>query len=157
MKLFESELIDAARDESATADLVIRRLFAQLRNGVQLDLAVIAEGAVRRGDAAPDFVALNGCTRRADRCEHCGPRREAPSTRVTACHKSSTEIPSTFPPNIEATVAGLDLRALRSATVSCADVLAEVSALAARRCSATLPTGIATYAHPLVAPGSARP
>ena len=31
VELFESELIDAARDGSATADLVIRRLFAQLR------------------------------------------------------------------------------------------------------------------------------
>ena len=52
------ELIDIWRDESSTGDFFLRRLFAQLRTGVQLDLAVIAEAEVRRGEAAPDFVSL---------------------------------------------------------------------------------------------------
>ncbi|QWF23196.1 hypothetical protein KM427_05595 [Nocardioides sp. LMS-CY] len=51
-------LIDLLRDESSTGELFIRRVFAQLTDGVQLDLAVIAEAEVRRGDAAPDFVSL---------------------------------------------------------------------------------------------------
>ena len=34
------------------------RIFAQFADRTQLDLAVIAEAEVRRGDAAPDFVPL---------------------------------------------------------------------------------------------------
>jgi predicted nucleotidyltransferase len=52
------EPVDLLREETSTADLVIRRLFVQRSDGVQLDLAVIAEPEVRRGDAAPDFVAV---------------------------------------------------------------------------------------------------
>ena len=37
---------------------LIRRIFAQFADGTQLDLAVVAEAEVRRGDAAPDFVPL---------------------------------------------------------------------------------------------------
>jgi predicted nucleotidyltransferase len=54
----ESGLVDVLREESSTGEFFIRRVFAQLRDGVQLDLAVIAEAEVRRGNAAPDFVAL---------------------------------------------------------------------------------------------------
>lgn len=57
--LFRDDLVDALREESLTDAFFIRRLFAQLRDGVQLDLAIIAEGEVRRGDAAPDFVPLH--------------------------------------------------------------------------------------------------
>lgn len=51
-------LVDVLREESSTGHLFIRQVFAQLANGVQLDLAIIAEPEVRRGDAAPDFVSL---------------------------------------------------------------------------------------------------
>lgn len=54
----DQQLIDVLREESSTGDFFIRRVFAQLSNGVQLDLAVIAEAEVRRGEAAPDFVSL---------------------------------------------------------------------------------------------------
>ncbi|MEV7429322.1 hypothetical protein AB0N29_06845 [Nocardioides sp. NPDC092400] len=57
--LFRDDLVDALREESLTDAFLTRRLFAQLRDGVQLDLAIIAEGEVRRGDAAPDFVPLH--------------------------------------------------------------------------------------------------
>jgi predicted nucleotidyltransferase len=56
--LSDENLIDVLRGESLTGDLYIRRAFAQLRDGVQLDLAVVAEAGVRRGNAAPDFVCL---------------------------------------------------------------------------------------------------
>lgn len=56
--LREDDVVDVLRDESSTGDFFLRRVFAQLRDGVQLDLAVIAEVEVRRGDAAPDFVSL---------------------------------------------------------------------------------------------------
>jgi hypothetical protein len=51
-------VVDALRQESLTGDFFIRRLFAQLEDRVQLDLAVIAEAEVRRGESAPDFVPL---------------------------------------------------------------------------------------------------
>jgi predicted nucleotidyltransferase len=57
-RLSDDHLVDALRDESLTGDFLIRRLFVQLADGVQLDLAVVAEAEVRRGDAAPDFVPL---------------------------------------------------------------------------------------------------
>jgi predicted nucleotidyltransferase len=50
--------IDVLREESSSGELFIRRVFAQLSDGIQLDLAVVAEAAVRRGEAAPDFVSL---------------------------------------------------------------------------------------------------
>ncbi|WP_147064482.1 hypothetical protein [Terrabacter aerolatus] len=52
------EVVDVLRDGSASPDLVIRRVFVQYADRLQLDLAVIAEDAVRRGDAAPDFVTV---------------------------------------------------------------------------------------------------
>lgn len=51
-------LVDVLRQETATEAFVIRRVFAQYQDRLQLDLAVIAEPEVRRGDAAPDFVPL---------------------------------------------------------------------------------------------------
>lgn len=56
---FETRLVDASCEEASSGDFFIRRVFAQLDDGVQLDLAVIAEAEVRRGDAAPDFVTLH--------------------------------------------------------------------------------------------------
>ncbi len=40
------------------ADVAIRRVVVLFADGLQLDLATIAEIEVRRGDAAPDFVPL---------------------------------------------------------------------------------------------------
>lgn len=51
-------VIDALRQESVSGDFLIRRVFVQLADRLQLDLAVVAEEEVRRGDAAPDFVAV---------------------------------------------------------------------------------------------------
>jgi hypothetical protein len=50
--------IDVLRQESVSDDVFVRRVFAQFEDRLQLDLAVVAEAEVRRGDAAPDFVAL---------------------------------------------------------------------------------------------------
>jgi hypothetical protein len=51
-------VVDVFRQEMATSDFLIRRVFAQFEDRLQLDLAVLVEGEVRRGDAAPDFVAI---------------------------------------------------------------------------------------------------
>ena len=51
-------LVDVLRHRVGSADRLIRRIFAQFADGTQLDLAVVAEAEVRRGDAAPDFVPL---------------------------------------------------------------------------------------------------
>ena len=51
-------LVDVLRQETAGEEFFIRRVFAQFEDRLQLDLAVVAEAEVRRGDAAPDFVAL---------------------------------------------------------------------------------------------------
>ncbi len=52
------EAVDVLREETSSTDFLVRRVFVQRADGVQLDLAVIAESEVRRGEAAPDFVAL---------------------------------------------------------------------------------------------------
>jgi predicted nucleotidyltransferase len=57
-RLRDRRLVDVEREESSNGDFLIRRVFCQYSDGVQLDLAVIAEAEVRRGDAAPDFVSL---------------------------------------------------------------------------------------------------
>jgi hypothetical protein len=57
-RLQGERLVDVLREETATGGFYARRVFAQLVDGVQLDLAVVAEGEVRRGDAAPDFVTV---------------------------------------------------------------------------------------------------
>lgn len=51
-------VVDVLRHRTGPVDKVIRRIFAQFADGPQLDLAVVAEAEIRRGDAAPDFVAL---------------------------------------------------------------------------------------------------
>ena len=51
-------LVDVLRHQVGRADQFARRIFAQFADGTQLDLVVIAEAEVRRGDAAPDFVEL---------------------------------------------------------------------------------------------------
>lgn len=51
-------LVDVLRGGSVDTDFAIRRVFAQFADGLQLDLAIIAEAEVRRGDAAPDFVPV---------------------------------------------------------------------------------------------------
>jgi hypothetical protein len=51
-------LVDVLRHRTGPGDRFIRVIFAQFADGTQLDLAVVAEGEVRRGDAAPDFVSL---------------------------------------------------------------------------------------------------
>jgi RimJ/RimL family protein N-acetyltransferase len=53
--------------------------------------------------------------------------------------------PEHLPPGIESTVAGLDLADLRRAAQASATVLTQVSAVAARRCPAELPTAMARY------------
>lgn len=52
------EVVDVLRTGSDSTDFVIRRVFVQFTDRLQLDLAVIAEGEVRRGEAAPDFVPV---------------------------------------------------------------------------------------------------
>lgn len=51
-------VVDVLRSESAGADSGIRRLFVQFTDRLQLDLAVLDEDGVRRGEAAPDFVTV---------------------------------------------------------------------------------------------------
>jgi hypothetical protein len=51
-------LVDVLRHRIGPADRLIRRVFAQFADGTQLDLTIMAEAEVRRGDAAPDFVLL---------------------------------------------------------------------------------------------------
>ena len=51
-------LVDVLRHRVGPDGRPIRRIFAQFADGTQLDLAVMAEAEVRRGDAAPDFVPL---------------------------------------------------------------------------------------------------
>jgi hypothetical protein len=51
-------LVDVLREESRGPDRLVRRVFAQFDDRLQLDLAVVAEPEVRRGEAAPDFVPL---------------------------------------------------------------------------------------------------
>ncbi len=51
-------VVEVLRDQVGPSDRFIRRVFAQYRDGLQLDLAIVAETEVRRGSAAPDFVSL---------------------------------------------------------------------------------------------------
>jgi hypothetical protein len=51
-------LIDVLRHRIGAPHQLARRIFAQFADGTQLDLVVVAEAEVRRGDAAPDFVSL---------------------------------------------------------------------------------------------------
>ncbi len=51
-------VVDVLRAEVATPALVVRRVFAQFHDGLQLDLAVLPDTGIRRGAAAPDFITL---------------------------------------------------------------------------------------------------
>jgi hypothetical protein len=51
-------LVGVLRQQTGSDELPVRRVFAQFDDRLQLDLAVVVEEAVRRGDAAPDFVPL---------------------------------------------------------------------------------------------------
>lgn len=60
-------LVDVLREEvGGTPALVVRRVFAQLHDGRQLDLAVLPDSGIRRGAAAPDFVTLYRAAAPAD-------------------------------------------------------------------------------------------
>ncbi len=52
------DVVDMMRGGSTSTELVVRNVFVQFADRLQLDVAVIAEAEVRRGDAAPDFVAV---------------------------------------------------------------------------------------------------
>jgi len=54
-------LVDVLRHPTGPASQSVRRIFAQFADGVQLDLAVVADGEIearRRAGGAPDFVYL---------------------------------------------------------------------------------------------------
>lgn len=51
-------VVDVLRHSISRGDRFARRVFAQFADGPQLDLAVVAEAEIRRGDAAPDFLAV---------------------------------------------------------------------------------------------------
>jgi hypothetical protein len=51
-------VVDVLRHSISRGDRFARRIFAQFADGPQLDLAVVAEAEIRRGDAAPDFLAV---------------------------------------------------------------------------------------------------
>jgi hypothetical protein len=57
-------VVDLLRQEPDSGGLLIRRLFVQFEDRLQLDLAVVAEEEVRRGEAAPDFVPVYWAGRR---------------------------------------------------------------------------------------------
>src|SRR6201996_4116096 len=51
-------VVDVLGHWISRGDRFVRRGFAQFADGPQLDLAVVAEAATRRGDAAPDSLAV---------------------------------------------------------------------------------------------------
>ena len=80
------DLVDVLRHRVGPPDRFIRRVFAQFRDGLQLDLAVLAEAEVRRGPAAPDFVSVYRSTGMTDAPDSAGsPPLEFPAAdAVTA-------------------------------------------------------------------------
>lgn len=197
-------VVDTLRDQVGPPNRYIRRVFAQYRDGLQLDLAITAETEVRRGRAAPDFVSLyRSSTPPAARNEPDGPQavRFAAADTVTAdqiyewtflgwcaltdvgkyLHRRSLweahnrlheargrvwalwaaangalypwhglsqvldQDPQTLPPGIEATVARLEHADLQRAAHATAQVLAQVSRVAAAKHRAQLPADMADY------------
>jgi hypothetical protein len=196
-------LVDVLRHRVGGPGRLACRVFAQFAGRTQLDLAVIAEAEVRRGDAAPDFVSLYRVPGPGGAYpvtgEHDGDhppahvvgggqvrewaflgwvalidadkylRRGSPWEAHSRLHEAREHIwalwaaavgaiypwhglsqvldedPGNLPPGIESTVAGLDPAGLRRAARASAAVLAGVSAAAARRCPAELPTAMAGY------------
>ena len=198
-------LVDVLRHRTGPADEVVRRVFAQFADGTQLDLAIIAEALVRRGDAGPDWVPLYQAAGQPDAGPPAGGLRDrdepGPAYAVTGdqvrewaflgwcalidagkylrrgslweahdrLHEARHHIwalwaaavgalypwhglsqvldhdPGNLPPGIESTVAGLDAADLRRAARASAALLAEVSAAAAGRHPADLPSAMAAY------------
>jgi predicted nucleotidyltransferase len=197
--------VDVLQHRIGASDQFARRIFAQFADGTQLDLAVIAEAEVRRGDAAPDFVSLY---RAASQPEAGRPGWRSPTANAVRSagavtgeqvrewaffgwcalidadkylrrgslweahnrlHEARHHIwalwaaatgaiypwhglsqvldhdPRNLPPGIESTVAGLDRADLRRAARASATVLTQVSAAAAQRCPAELPSAMARY------------
>lgn len=196
--------VGVLRDQVGPPDRFIRRVFIQFRNGVQLDLAIMAETEVRRGKAAPDFVALYRSSVPAQARDALGGPKVAQfpdadtvtndqiydwtflgwcaladlgkylqrrslweahhrlneaRDRVWALWASANgavypwhglsqvldQDPPILPQGIEATVARLDHADLHRAACATADILAQVSELAASKLNASLPTGMADY------------
>lgn len=197
-------VVDVLRDQIGSPDRFIRRVFAQYRDGLQLDLAIMAETEVRRGRAAPDFVSLyrNSAPLEArhatgspqvarfrvadtvttdqiyewtfwgwcaladvDKYLHRRSLWEAHNRlheargRVWALSAAANgalypwhglsqaldQDPQGLPPGIEATVARLEHADLQRAAYATAEVLAQVSRLAAAQHHAQLPTNMADY------------
>jgi hypothetical protein len=150
-------LVGVLRQDDVGQDSLVRRVFAQFDGRLQLDLAVVAEEAVRRGDAAPDFVPLywsddrptatNGPSARHVSAERV--RQWATAQRATyPCHGLGQVLdhdPDHLPPGIEATVAGLDGGELRRAVRAAVQVLDEAAVAAARACRTGLEPGMADY------------
>src|SRR5215475_1001177 len=67
-------VVDVLQHRTGPADRLVRRIFAQFADGMQLDLAVMAEVEVRRGAAAPDFVTLYRAAEVAGNDAHAGDR-----------------------------------------------------------------------------------
>jgi RimJ/RimL family protein N-acetyltransferase len=188
-------LVDVLHHRTGRADQFARRIFAQFADGTQLDLAVVAEAEVRRGDAAPDFVSLYWRASQAeandapsasavtgeqisewaffgwcalidaDKYLRRGSLWEAHNRLHEARHKiwalwaaatgaiypwhGLSQVldhdPENLPPGIESTVARLDRADLRRAAQASATVLTQVSAAAAQRYPAELPSAMARY------------
>jgi hypothetical protein len=193
-------VVDMLRSDSSSGDFLIRRLFVQLTNRLQLDLAVVAEDEVRRGEAAPDFVAVywsgarptgtRGLAAHEVSAEQVREwsflgwralldadkylRRGSPWEAHSRLHEARDRIwmlwaaahhaaypwhglsqvldhdPRLLPPGIEATVAGLELAALRRAVVASVDVLDRCSAAAAQARRTEPATALAQYARAVV-------
>lgn len=173
------EVVDVLRGGTSTTEFVIRRVFVQFVDRLQLDLAVIAEPEVRSGLAAPDFTTVYRSDLRREPRTAQRPATEVTSDQVRewaflgwralldadkylqrgslweAHHKVNQardsiwrlwavahgaayaehglwpvldSTPDLLPPNIEATVAGLESGELRDAVTASADVLAACSA-----------------------------
>lgn len=197
-------VVDVLRDQVGPPDRFIRRVFAQYRDGLQLDLAIAAETEVRRGRAAPDFVSLyRSSTPPAAQNGLGGPeaaRFPAADTVTTdqiyewtflgwcaladvgkylhrrslweahnRLHEARGRVwalwaaargalypwhglsqvldqePPVLPPGMEATVARLEHADLQRAAHATAQVLAQVSQVAAAKHRAQLPTDLAVY------------
>jgi hypothetical protein len=52
------ELVEVLRHRYGPRDRLIRRIFAQFADGAQLDVTIMAEAEIRRGQEAPDWVPL---------------------------------------------------------------------------------------------------
>ena len=148
----------------------VHRVSAQYRDGLQLDLAVLAEPAVRRGRAAPGFVCLHRCGppsgtpvsgagkppveafRDADTVTAGQLREWALVARIALADAdkylrrgSVGKAHHRLPPGIQATVTGLDPAELHRAARAAATVLTRVSTLAAQRSGADLPDELARH------------